>query len=88
MSKKDKLYARIRNNQKNIRFHDFCVLMVYFGFSLIRIQGSHHLYQHPKVDDVMNVQPTQDNLAKAYQVRQFLNLIESHNLKLDEGEDD
>ena len=36
---------------------------------------------------VTNVQPKKDGLAKAYQVRQFLKLIDSHNLQL-ESEDE
>ena len=66
----------------------FCTLMEYFGFERVRVRGSHHLYQHPDIDDVMNVQSTKDNLAKAYQVRQFLKLIASHNLSLDEEAED
>ena len=88
MGKKEKLYSRVRNNQKNVGFQNFCTLMVYFGFELVRVSGSHHLYQHPEVEEVMNVQPTKDNLAKAYQVRQFLKLVESHNLHLEGAAED
>ena len=82
MSKREKLYARVRNNQSNVRFQDFCTLMEYFGLMLVRISGSHHLYQHPDVDVVVNAQPKGDGLAKAYQVRQFLKLVETHTLSL------
>lgn len=88
MSKKDKLYARIRNNQKNVRFADFCTVMTYFGFVEVRVKGSHHLFQHPALDEVMNVQPKKDGLAKAYQVRQFLKLIDEHDLSLHDDETD
>jgi predicted RNA binding protein YcfA (HicA-like mRNA interferase family) len=88
MGKKDKLFAKIKNNQRNVRFQDFCQLMEYFGFMLERVRGSHHLYQHPDIEEVMNVQPKRDNLAKAYQVQQFLKLIETYELALDgESED-
>jgi hypothetical protein len=36
---------------------------------------------------VMNVQPRQGGLAKAYQVRQFLKLVESHDLQLEDAGD-
>jgi predicted RNA binding protein YcfA (HicA-like mRNA interferase family) len=89
MSKKEKLLQRAKNNQKNIRFQDFCTLMIYFGFVLQRISGSHHLYQHPDIDEVMSVQPKKDGLAKAYQVRQFLSVIDANKLQLQEdGSDD
>jgi hypothetical protein len=87
MSKKTKLFAKVKNNQKNVRFEDFCTLMTYFSFILVRVRGGHHLYQNIDIDALMNVQPTSDNLAKAYQVRQFLKLIEEHKLKLLEEED-
>ncbi|MDX1991800.1 MAG: type II toxin-antitoxin system HicA family toxin [bacterium] len=82
MSKKAKLLQRTQNSPKNLRFLDFCTLMEYFGFTLVRMRGSHHLYQHPKIEEVMNVQPKKDGLAKAYQVQQFLKLIETHQLTL------
>lgn len=88
MSKREKLLARITNNQRNVRFQDFCTLMTYFGFRLNRVRGSHHLYQRTDIGDVMNVQPTKDNLAKAYQVRQFLTLVEKHRLQLDRDVED
>ncbi len=88
MTKKEKLFQRVKNNPKNIRFQDFCVLMEYFGFVQIRVRGSHHLYQHPTVEDVMNVQPQKDATAKSYQVQQFLKLIKIHQLQLtDEPEE-
>lgn len=72
MSKKENLYTHVKNRQKNVRFDDFCTLMSYFAVVPVRVQGSHHLCQHPSIEEVMNVQPTKDKLAKAYQVRQFL----------------
>ncbi len=88
MSRKQKLLQRILNNPRNIRFDDFCTLMTYFGFVLMRVRGSHHLYQHPMLEQVMNVQPTNNGLAKAYQVEQFLKLIETHGLRLGEDSDE
>lgn len=82
MSKRERLYKRISNSQHNVRFQDFCMLLVYFGFRLVRTRGSHHLYQHRELEEVMNVQPMKDNQAKAYQVRQFLKLVETHHLSL------
>lgn len=88
MSKKQKLYKRIKNNQNNLRFQDFCVLMEHFGFVLMRVSGSHHLYQHQHIDEIMNVQPTRDNLAKTYQVRQFLKLVDHHSMRLEDEPDE
>ena len=87
MTKKEKLFQRVKKSAKNVKFQDFCTLMGYFGFVEIRIRGSHHLYQHPLIDEVMNIQPQKDSNAKSYQVQQFLKLIEIHQLRMeDEGE--
>ncbi len=85
MVKKEKLLQKIQNSQKNVRFSDFCKLLEYFGFRLSRIKGSHHLYQHPKIDEVMNVQSKKDGLAKPYQVKQLLKLVEQHHLTLSDS---
>lgn len=88
MSKKEKLLQRVQNNPNNVRFGDFCTLLEYFDFVLQRTRGSHHLYQHPDLDEVMNIQPKKDGKAKGYQVRQFLKLVKEHDLKLDAPEND
>lgn len=82
MVKKQKLYQRLLNNQKNIKFNDFVAVIIAFGFSFNRITGSHHIYDHPDVPQSVSIQPDDHNQAKPYQVRQFLRLIEKYNLKL------
>lgn len=62
--------------------------MEYFGFSLVRVRGSHCLYQHSEIDAVINVQAKKDNLAKAYQVQQFLKLVDTHKLQLEDEPDE
>ena len=54
-----------------------------FGFRLARITGSHHTYSHPDLPDRLNLQP-RNGEAKAYQVRQFLRLVEEYNLSLED----
>lgn len=45
-----KLLARLtRGAQANVRFADMQALVEAFGFRLIRVNGSHHLYSHPNV---------------------------------------
>ena len=62
--------------------------MEHFGFARVRVSGSHQLYQHPELEEVMNVQPMKDHLAKAYQVRQFLKLVDTHSLPLENEPED
>lgn len=81
MSKKQKLLRRILNNHKDVSFKDLTTLIEAFGFTLSRINGSHHIFTHPRIPEVVNIQNVKGN-AKPYQVRQFLTLIETHNLTL------
>ena len=81
MGKKQKLLLQILNNPKNVSFNDMQNLVEAFGFTLLRINGSHHIFAHPDIDSLVNIQNTKGK-AKPYQVRQFLTLIETHNLKL------
>ena len=66
----------------NVAFGEMVNLVEGFGFRLDRIRGSHHLFVHPDVPEVLNFQP-EGGQAKAYQIRQFLRLIEEHDLRLE-----
>lgn len=52
-----------------------------FGFHLSRVSGSHHIFVHPEVQELVNIQDV-DGMAKSYQVRQFLQLVERYNLMM------
>ena len=54
-----------------------------FGFELRRVSGSHHIFVHPDVPELVNLQEV-DGEAKPYQVRQFLRLVERYALTLEE----
>lgn len=55
-----------------------------YGFKLARINGSHHIFEHPDIPDLVNLQNKKGE-AKPYQIRQFLTLIEQYDLTLDES---
>jgi hypothetical protein len=55
-----------------------------FGFTLERTRGSHQVFTHPKVQEVLNIQPDKSGQAKGYQIDQFLAFIKEHNLTLEE----
>lgn len=69
---------------QNVRFAEYIDLVEAFGFHLVHIRGSHYIYRHPEVDEPLNIQPFKGE-AKAYQIRQFLELIELYDLNLDEN---
>jgi predicted RNA binding protein YcfA (HicA-like mRNA interferase family) len=77
-----KLLARIsRGDPRNVAFVDFCRLLDALGFSHVRTAGSHRIYAHPGVSELVNVQDVGGE-AKPYQIRQVLRLVERYNLKL------
>lgn len=79
-SKSQKLLLRLTaGNLKNVRFRDFQKLLEETGFTLSRISGSHHLYSHPDVMEIVNIQNVNSE-AKPYQIRQVLYLIEKYGL--------
>ena len=83
MSKKQKLLRQILNNPQNVSFKDMTTLIEAFGFTLSRVNGSHHIYSRPGVSSLVNIQNVKGK-AKAYQVKQFLELVETHNLTLED----
>jgi predicted RNA binding protein YcfA (HicA-like mRNA interferase family) len=71
-----------RGDLQNVSFADFRRLVEGFGFDLIRIGGSHHIFSHPGVPEMVNLQEVRGQ-AKPYQIRQFLRLVERYNLPLE-----
>jgi len=70
---------------KNVSFGDFRNLVEGFGFQLTRVTGSHHIFTHPNVSELVNLQEVKGE-TKPYQIRQFLRLVERYNLKLEDEE--
>jgi len=54
-----------------------------FGFRLARVSGGHHIFSHAGIPELVNMQ-NRKGKAKPYQIRQFLELVEQHNLELGE----
>ena len=81
--KKQKLLQKVLAGSKNIRFAEIVALAEAVGFELQRVSGSHHIFLHADLDEMLNLQDVKGE-AKAYQVRQLIKLIEKHDLKLRE----
>ncbi len=81
--KKQKLLEKILAGSKNIRFEEFISLVGGFGFTLTRVRGSHHIFEHSAVPELLNLQ-NHKGQVKPYQVRQFLQLVEQYQLRLEE----
>ena len=83
--KKTKLLQKLASGSKNITFSELKICARAFGFRLDRVNGSHHIFLHPDVPELLNLQNVQGK-AKPYQVKQFLQIIEKYNLQLEEKE--
>ena len=82
---RQKLLLRALTAPRNLRFSDMVNLAEAFGFRLSRTSGSHHMFSHPGVRELVNLQEIKGK-AKPYQVGQFLQLVEKYNLKLEDEE--
>jgi predicted RNA binding protein YcfA (HicA-like mRNA interferase family) len=77
-----KLLTRLaRGAVANVGFADLQRLAEALGFELRRISGSHHIFVHPDIPELINLQAVRGQ-AKPYQIRQFLRLVERYDLKL------
>lgn len=76
-----KLLRKLLASPANAQFGDVRRLAEAFGFRLARVSGSHHVFVHPSVPELLNLQEVGGE-AKPYQVRQLLRLVERHNLTL------
>jgi predicted RNA binding protein YcfA (HicA-like mRNA interferase family) len=83
MTAKRKILQKILAGSKNVRFSDMIGLVEGFGFRLFRREGSHHIFVHPDIPEIVNLQEVKGQ-AKPYQMRQFLKLVERYSLKLKE----
>ncbi len=72
---------RILGGSRNVRFAEMIDLVEGFGFRLSRTRGSHHIFVHPDIPELVNLQERHGQ-AKPYQVRQFLRLVERYHLEL------
>ncbi|MDE3097315.1 MAG: type II toxin-antitoxin system HicA family toxin [Chloroflexota bacterium] len=65
----------------NVRFRDLVDLAEGFGFRVVRIEESHHVFTQSGLDELISLQDHRGE-AKPYQIRQLLRLVERYNLKL------
>ncbi len=81
--KKRKLLQKLLSGTKNIRFSEAMACAEAFGFQLDRVNGGHHILTHQGIPELLNLQDVKGK-AKPYQIKQFLQLIETHNLQMEE----
>ncbi len=80
---KKKLLSKIVRGSRDVRFAHLVALVEGFGFRLSRVSGSHHIFVHDDVPELVNLQDV-GGRAKPYQIQQWLRLVERYNLTLEE----
>ena len=78
-----KILEKVLSGSLDLSFRDFRRLVEAFGFRLSRVSGSHHIFVHANVVELVNIQEVRGK-AKPYQIRQFLKLVEEYNLRLED----
>ena len=81
MAKASKVYQQLLESRSSIPFRDLQRVLEAFGFTLDRINGSHRLYRHPLTSRPLSIQP-RGNMAKPYQVDQFLDIVQEFGLTI------
>lgn len=83
--KKLKLLQKLLVNQKNVKFADAVACAKAFGFRFDRVSGSHHIFVHDNIRELVNLQNVKGK-SKPYQIKQLLQLVEKYNLQIEEKE--
>ena len=81
-AKPHKTLEKVLSGSRNVRFNDMVRLVEAFGFHASRTSGRHHIFVHPQMPELINLQNVRGQ-AKPYQIRQVLQLIERYNLSLE-----
>jgi predicted RNA binding protein YcfA (HicA-like mRNA interferase family) len=67
-------------SDQTIRFDGLCALLTRLGFTERRGGGSHRIFSHGRIPEILNLQRRTDRTAKPYQVRQIRAIILRYNL--------
>jgi hypothetical protein len=81
MAVDEQLLARARRTPGGLAFAEAVTLAKQVGWQEVRIRGSHHIFHHPLAQTIrdhypqpLNLQEGKDGKAKAYQVRQMIDM--------------
>jgi predicted RNA binding protein YcfA (HicA-like mRNA interferase family) len=83
MTQARKLLGKLLSGSPNLRFSEAMQCLKAWGFYLARVRGSHHIFAHPGIPELVNLQDV-DGFVKPYQIRQVLRLVERYNLIMED----
>jgi len=75
MTKKKKIFEKLKNNPKDVRFDDIKKMLEEKGFELKRISGSHFIFSKGEVTFVI---PSHNNKVKEIYVKRVIDIIENN----------
>jgi hypothetical protein len=79
MTRRQKLIEKVQNNLAGVRFQEICRLAEQLGFTKRGGKDSHIVYEKDGVDEILTFQDRK-GMAKPYQVKQLLAMIEKYQL--------
>ena len=81
MSRRQKFLNQLLAGQsdRTLDFAALCTLLLSLGFEQ-RIKGSHHVFSHIGLVEIINLQPATGNTVKPYQAKQVRELLLRYNL--------
>lgn len=83
MTQGKKLLQKLLSESPNLKYREVVQCLKACGFHLARVRGSHHIFAHPEIPELINLQDV-DGFVKPYQIRQVLRLIERYNLIMED----
>lgn len=75
MTRRLKVYDKVKNNPKDVKFNDLKNLLLEKGFDLKRSSGSHFIFSK---DEIVFVIPTHNNKVKEIYVKRVIDIIEKN----------
>jgi predicted RNA binding protein YcfA (HicA-like mRNA interferase family) len=78
------LLKKALSGSRNLNIREILPTAEAFGFQQSRVSGSHHIFVHPGVEELVNLQD-ENGKAKPSQVWQLLKLVEQYNLTIEGG---
>jgi len=76
---REEIYRKFKERPANVRFEEVCKAAEIFGFKFKGGKGNHRIFARAGVKELLNFQNV-TGMAKPYQVRQFIRIIEKYNL--------
>lgn len=83
MTSREKRLARMRANPRDWRIEDLETLALHFGLSVRKSGGSHVIFFHPAVAEMLSV-PARRPIKPIY-IRRFVALLDSFTAHEDKG---